>query len=321
MAYHSFLNLWQRGQQKLQGLYQGAKQRQYFFVVAAPYLWLLIFFFLPFILILKISFSSAHIGLPPYTAISGWNDQNILSVILNMGNYVSLFEDSFYVSAFLSSILIACSSTLCSLMLGYLMAYGISRASHKWRTILLLLVVLPFWTSFLVRVYAWMSLLSTRGLVNTFLLKIGFIQAPLLLLDTPLTVCLGIVYCYLPFMILPIYAALEKIDTSYLEAAFDLGSTPWRAFWRITVPLSSGGIVAGCVLVFIPSIGEFVIPEILGGPDTLMIGRALWWEFFNNRDWPLACALAVSMVLFFVVPIMVFQRRHLRAQENREGGL
>jgi putrescine transport system permease protein len=149
-------------------------------------------------------------------------------------------------------------------------------------------------------------------------MNIGLIQSPLQLLDTPLTVCLGIVYCYLPFMILPIYAALEKIDPSYIEAAFDLGSTPWRAFWRITVPLSSGGIVAGCSLVFIPSIGEFVIPEILGGPDTLMIGRALWWEFFNNRDWPLACALAVSMVLLFVVPIMLFQRRHLRTQAKGE---
>jgi putrescine transport system permease protein len=311
------MHSWQKSQQRLQGLYTVARQRQYFFVIAAPYVWLLLFFFLPFILIFKISFSVSVLGSPPYSSIYGWSTDHVLSIILNMGNYLSLFQDSFYVWAFLSSIVIACSSTLCSLILGYLMAYGISRASARWRTILLLLVVLPFWTSFLVRVYAWMSLLSTRGLVNTFLMKVGLIAEPLQLLDTPLTVCLGIVYCYLPFMVLPIYAALEKIDSAYLEAAFDLGSTPWRAFWRVTVPLSWGGIIAGCILVFIPAIGEFVIPEILGGPDTLMIGRALWWEFFNNRDWPLACSLAVSMVLLFVVPIMIFQRRHLRAEAKK----
>jgi putrescine transport system permease protein len=195
-----------------------------------------------------------------------------------------------------------------------MMAYGISRVQSTWRTVLLLLVVLPFWTSFLIRVYAWMNLLSSQGLINAFLLKMGLIHTPLMLLDNSAAVCVGIIYCYLPFMILPIYAALDKIDSSYIEAAYDLGCSPWRAFWRVTVPLSMPGIVAGSILVFIPAIGEFVIPEILGGPDTIMIGRVLWWEFFNNRDWPLACALAVAMVVLFVAPIMIFQRQQLRSR-------
>jgi len=310
---------WQQGQEKLQTLYRKTKQAQHWTVVLAPYAWLFLFFLVPFILIAKISFSSAQIGIPPFSSIFEWSDHHLLQLRFNFTNYVVLLQDSFYGEAFASSLKIAGSSTFFCLILGYMMAYGISRAGEKWRIILLLLVVLPFWTSFLIRVYAWMSLLSTQGFINALLLKCGLISAPLQLLDNSFAVCIGIVYCYLPFMILPIYSTLEKMDQVYIEAAFDLGCTPWRAFWKITVPLSKPGIIAGCVLVFIPAIGEFVIPEILGGPDTLMIGRALWWEFFNNRDWPLACALAVAIVLIFVAPIMYFQRKQIQAlEEGRE---
>ena len=316
MTIDFFSYSWRQGQEKLQSLYSKTKQVQYWGVVFAPYAWLFLFFLVPFILIVKISFSSAKIGIPPFSSIFEWSSDHLLKMQFNFTNYVSLLEDSFYREAFISSLKIAGSSTFFCLILGYMMAYGISRANEKWRTILLLLVVLPFWTSFLIRVYAWMSLLSTQGLINGLLLKIGFISAPLQLLDNSYAVSLGIIYCYLPFMILPIYSTLEKLDPVYTEAAFDLGCTPWRVFWKITVPLSMSGIIAGCVLVFIPAIGEFVIPEILGGPDTLMIGRALWWEFFNNRDWPLACALAVAIVLIFVAPIMYFQKKQIQAMEE-----
>jgi putrescine transport system permease protein len=311
-----FSSSWQQGQEKLQILYSKTKQAQYWGVVFPPYMWLFLFFLVPFILIAKISFSSAQIGMPPFSAIFEWSDDYLLQMRFNFTNYVSLLQDSFYGEAFVSSLQIAGSSTFFCLILGYMMAYGISRANAKWRIILLLLVVLPFWTSFLIRVYAWMSLLSTQGFINVLLMKIGLVSTPLQLLDNSYAVGIGIVYCYLPFMILPIYSTLEKLDPVYIEAAFDLGCTPWRAFWKITVPLSKPGIIAGCVLVFIPAIGEFVIPEILGGPDTLTIGRVLWWEFFNNRDWPLACTLAVAIVMIFVAPIMYVQRKQIQASEK-----
>ena len=280
--------------------------------VGVPYLWLFVFFFVPFLLILKISFSQAIFALPPFHSLYEWFDNDLLQIRLNFGNFTALLTDSFYREAFWSSLKISGTATLCCLGLGYLMAYGMSRASEHWRTLLLLLVLLPFWTSFLIRVYAWMSLLSAKGIINTMLLKWGFITESLSLLDNAYAVCLGITYCYLPFMILPIYASLEKIDPAYCEAAYDLGAGPWRTFWRVTVPLSKPGIIAGCILVFIPAIGEFVIPELLGGPDTFMIGRALWSEFFNNQDWPRACALAVAMMVVFVVPIMTFQHYQQR---------
>jgi putrescine transport system permease protein len=290
------------------------KEQERWLIILPPYFWLVIFFFVPFLLILKISFSEATIAIPPFVPIFEWTQDHILHIHFNFKHYMTLWQDSFYLDAFGSSLIIAGFSTSCCLALGYMMAYGISRVQSTWRTVLLLLVVLPFWTSFLIRVYAWMNLLSSQGLINAFLLKMGLIHTPLMLLDNSAAVCVGIIYCYLPFMILPIYAALDKIDSSYIEAAYDLGCSPWRAFWRVTVPLSMPGIVAGSILVFIPAIGEFVIPEILGGPDTIMIGRVLWWEFFNNRDWPLACALAVAMVVLFVAPIMIFQRQQLRSR-------
>ncbi len=319
MISDGFLNYsWQQGQEKLNTLYTKGKNSQRKLVVFLPYLWLFLFFLIPFFLILKISFSSSLIGMPPFSSIFEWVGDNLLQIRFNFQNYLSLIQDSFYREAFTSSLKIAGSSTLCCLILGYMMAYGISRANPKWRTVLLLLVVLPFWTSFLIRVYAWMTLLSTQGLINSLLMKIGLINFPLQLLNNSYAVCIGIVYCYLPFMVLPVYTTLEKLDPVYVEAAFDLGCTPWRTFWKVTVSLSKPGIIAGCILVFIPAIGEFVIPEILGGPDTIMIGRALWWEFFNNRDWPLACALAVAMVLLFVAPIMFFQRQQALALERGE---
>lgn len=286
--------------------------------IVIPYVWLFIFFFVPFLLILKISFSEAIFALPPFDVLYQWYDGYLLHIKLNFGNYIALLTDSFYGEAFGSSLKIAGTATASCLIWGYLMAYGITRSSAHWRTVLILLVLLPFWTSFLVRVYAWMSLLSAKGVINTVLLKLSFIQEPLALLDNAYAVGLGITYCYLPFMVLPIYASLEKIDPVYWEAAHDLGAGPWRTFWRITVPLSKPGIFAGCILVFIPAIGEFVIPELLGGPDTFMIGRVLWAEFFNNQDWPRACALAVVMMTVFVVPIMIFQHYQQRQLDLSE---
>lgn len=282
--------------------------------ITIPYIWLAVFFFIPFLIIVKISLSEAALALPPFLSVAEWTNEQILHLRLNIGNYLTIVMDSFYISAFLSSLLIALISTSLCLILGYFIAYGIAQSKKKWRPLLLLLVILPFWTSFLIRVYAWMGLLSTEGIINSFLLGVGLIKTPLPLLHTTFSVIIGIVYCYLPFMILPIYAVLDKIDPVYLEAASDLGCRPWRSFWRVTFPLSFSGVLAGCILVFAPAVGEFVIPELLGAPDTLMIGRVLWMEFFNNHNWPLSSALAVVMLVVFVAPIMIFQRIQLRTR-------
>ncbi|MDP3371716.1 MAG: ABC transporter permease subunit [Candidatus Paracaedibacteraceae bacterium] len=310
--FKSFVTTWQQNQSRLETLYAGRHK----LVLLLPYVWLLIFFFVPFLIILKISFSKATIGIPPFMPVFEWLQDYQFRISLHLSNYKSLIDDSFYLSTFMSSLWMASLSTFICLLLGYMMAYGIIRSKPRLRMIFLLLIILPFWTSFLIRVYAWMSLLSAQGIINSMLMHIGFIAEPLALLDNRYAVCIGIVYCYLPFMVLPIYAALEKIDQSYIEAAFDLGCTPWGTFWRITVPLTMPGIAAGCILVFVPSVGEFVIPELLGGPDTLMIGRALWCEFFNNRDWPQASALAVSMVFIFVLPIMFFQWQQQKIEKG-----
>ena len=289
---------------------------QRFWVIAIPYIWLTIFFLVPFFLIFKISFAKPSLSLPPFTDIVSFLGQHVVHITLNFGNYWTLLRDSFYIKALASSIGIAGIATLACFILGYMMAYGLARAPKKWRLVLLTLVILPFFTSFLIRVYALMAFLSTQGVLNIMLIKLGFIHAPLPLLDNQYAVCLGIVYCYLPFMVLPIYAVLDKIDESLIEAAFDLGCSPWQAFYRVTVPLSWPGILSGCMLVFIPAIGEFVIPELLGGPDTLTIGRTLWWEFFNNRDWPLACAIATTIVVVLIVPIMWVQNHQFKKQES-----
>ena len=285
-------------------------------VIAAPYLWLLLFFAVPFAIILMISFARTQVGSPPYTWLLEYVD-GAFSLKLSLGSYAALVKDNQYVLAYLSSIKIAVIATLLTLLIGYPMAYVISRMSPAARNVAMMLVVLPSWTSFLIRVYAWIGILDRNGLLDQLLQKIGITDAPLSLLYTPTAAYIGIVYCYLPFMVLPLYANLVKLDHRLLEAAYDLGAKPWQAFLKITLPLSRGGIIAGCMLVMIPAVGEFVIPEMLGGPDTLMIGRVLWGEFFNNRDWPTASAVAVVMLLLLLVPILLFNRVQQRELQGR----
>jgi putrescine transport system permease protein len=300
---------WLRGQlRRLLGLGRAA-------VIAIPFTWLLAFFLIPFVIVLKISLAEAEIAQPPYTPLFEWIEQQYLEIKLNLGNYRYLIEDSLYWKAYLNSVKIAGLSTLICLLIGYPMAYGIARARPDRRTLLLLLVILPFWTSFLIRVYAWIGILKTNGLINNLLMWLGLVNEPIVMLQTDFAVYLGIVYSYLPFMILPLYANLEKLDGTLLEAASDLGARPWRTFLSVTLPLSAPGILAGSMLVFIPAVGEFVIPALLGGPDTLMIGRVLWDEFFSNRDWPVASAVAIALLLLLVVPIVLFQQAQAKSTE------
>ncbi|WP_167648071.1 ABC transporter permease subunit [Mameliella alba] len=288
-------------------------------LIAVPYFWLLALFLVPFIIVLKISLSDIALARPPYAPQldlnEGWAGIRAFFAGLDFENFTFLTTDDLYWKAYLSSVRIAAVATLCTLLVGYPIAYGMARAPHEWRPTLLMLVILPFWTSFLIRVYSWIGILSTEGVLNQFLMGIGLIGEPLTILNTNTAVYIGIVYTYLPFMILPIYSALEKMDESLLEAAEDLGSSRLAAFWLVTIPLSRNGIVAGCFLVFIPSIGEFVIPSLLGGSDTLMIGKVLWEEFFSNRDWPVASAVAVVLLLILIIPIVLFQRSEEKARE------
>ena len=276
-------------------------------VLVLPFAWLTLFFLVPFLIVLKISLAEQAIGVPPYTALiaHGAGGGNLHATI---ANFQFLLSDSLYLRAYLNAIKFAGVSTLICLLLGYPMAYGIVRAPGSWRGVLLLLVIMPLWTSFLIRVYAWIGLLKGNGIINNVLLALGVIHEPLGLLNNAFAVYLGIVYSYLPFMVLPLFAQLEKLDPSLLEAAADLGCRPWRAFLRVTLPLSLPGIAAGTLLVFIPAVGEFVIPDLLGGPDTLMIGKVLWDEFFTNRDWPVASAVAVVMLVFLLVPMGLVRR-------------
>jgi putrescine transport system permease protein len=288
-------------------------------VIAAPYLWLLLFFLVPFLIVLKISFSEVQIAMPPYAPLLQWAaDARRLVVTFNLNNYHFLLTDDLYVSTFLYSVRVAATSTLLCLLIGYPMAYAIARASPTQRNLCLMLIILPFWTSFLLRVYAWVGLLKTDGVINNVLLGIGLVDQPLTLLYTDFAVYVGIVYSYLPFMILPLYSNLEKHDLTLLEAAADLGARPVTAFLRITLPLSMPGVIAGSLLVFIPAVGEYVIPSLLGRTDQLMIGRVLSDEFFSNRDWPVASAVAIAMLLLLVIPIMLFQRFQNRELEARK---
>ena len=252
-------------------------------------------------------------AIPPYTSLLKWSDSWLPSIAASLDSYLFLFSDSLYIKAYLSSLKIAIISTILTLIIGYSIAYSVARAPTRWRGILLMLVILPFWTSFLIRVYAWIGILKTEGLLNLALMSIGIIDKPLIIMNTDLAVYIGIVYSYLPFMILPLYANLEKMDMSLLEAAADLGCKPFKTFWTVTVPLSLPGILAGCFLVFIPVMGEFVIPDLLGGSETLMIGKVLWTEFFYNRDWPVASAVAIILLALLVVPIMLYQRSQEKA--------
>ena len=285
-------------------------------VISVPYLWLLLFFLLPFAIVLKISFSQAAIAIPPYDPIFQYIEQT-LNVVLNFGNYIFLSQDGLYLAAYLGSLQIAFFSTVICLLLGYPMAYAIARAPKEKQLEYLLLVMMPTWTAILIRVYAWMGILSNNGLLNTALMYIGVINEPLQILNTNIAVYIGVVYAYLPFMVLPLYANLVKHDNTLLEAAMDLGAGKIKAFWTITIPLSKSGIIAGSMLVFIPVVGEFVIPELLGGPETLMIGKVLWQEFFNNRDWPVASALAIVMLLILIVPLILFHYNQAKEMEKK----
>jgi putrescine transport system permease protein len=273
-------------------------------VIAAPMLWLLIFFLIPFAVVCKIALAEVVIASPPYTSLIEWTSDGRIILTLNLGNFQFLLDDPLYLNAYLSSIRIAFVSTIFTLLIAYPMAYYIARAPEGRRNVLLMLVILPFWTSFLLRVYAWIGFLKGNGVINNILMSMGIIQDPLVMLQTDFAVYVGIVYTYLPFMILPLYTNLVKLDGALLEASADLGARPVTTFLTITLPLSIPGIVAGSMLVFIPALGEFVIPALLGGPDTLMIGRILWDEFFSNRDWPVASAVAVAMLFVIVLPVM-----------------
>jgi putrescine transport system permease protein len=285
-------------------------------VISIPYFWMLVFFAIPFLIVLKISFSSQAVAIPPYSALLEYVDKALMAK-LNLGNYIELFNNSLYVDAFISSVKIAAISTLLCLLIGYPMAYTIARMSPSMRNICLLLVVLPSWISFLIRIYAWIGILQTNGLMNKTLMAIGIIDSPLQIMNTPTAAYIGIVYAYLPFMILPLYTNLVKFDLRLLEAAYDLGAKPWKAFLTITLPMSKSGIIAGCMLVMIPAVGEFVIPELLGGPGTLMIGRQLWSEFFSAGNWPMASAVAIVMLILLLIPILIFHKIERKELEGR----
>ncbi|AEH87028.1 ABC transporter permease subunit [Mesorhizobium opportunistum] len=289
-------------------------------VIIVPYLWLLFFFLVPFVIVFKISLSQTAIAMPPYMPVLGFKDgvSGFFAGFrdLNFDNYVWLTQDALYFKAYVTSLIIAAISTVLTLLVGYPIAYGMARAPATIRPTLLMLVILPFWTSFLIRVYAWIGILKPEGLLNQLLLSLHVINQPLVILNTYTAIFIGIVYSYLPFMVLPLYSSLEKMDYSLIEAAKDLGCPPTAAFWKITFPLSLPGVIAGCLLVFIPAVGEFVIPDLLGGSQTLMIGKTLWNEFFANRDWPVSSAVAVILLLLLTVPIMLFQQAQAKAQEQ-----
>lgn len=285
-------------------------------VIALPYLWLVLFFLLPFAFVLKISLAEADIAIPPYTAMLDWIDETTVAIQLTFAKYQFLLEDGLYLAAYLNSLKIAAISTFFCLLVGFPIAlFIVSRPPHA-RFFWLAIVMLPFWTSMLLRVYAWVGILQSNGLLNTLLLDLGVIQQPLVLLHTDLAVYIGIVYSYLPFMVLPLYAALEKLDVTLLEASADLGAKPAVSFFTVTLPLALPGVIAGCLLVFVPAVGEFVIPALLGAPDTLMIGRVLWDEFFSNRDWPMASAVAIVMLVMLVAPVMLIRARETKKPEG-----
>ena len=292
-------------------------------VIGVPYAFLLLFFLLPFLVVMKISVSEMEVV--TFKDLLTW-EEGVLQLTLKFGNYLYIFEDPLYVSTYLSSVKYAAATTALCLLIGYPFAYFMARAKPTLQPALLMLVMLPFWTSFLLRVYAWKGLLSENGwvhdaLVGTgvdqLLFALGLIPAPGKLMNTPFSLVLGMAYTYLPFMILPLYGNLAKLDLRLLEAAADLGASPWTAFWKVTVPLSRAGIIAGSMLVFIPCVGEYVIPELLGGPETLMIGRVMWDEFFANNDWPMASSVAVVMILLIIVPLALFNKYQAESQESQ----
>ena len=285
-------------------------------IILPPLLFLTVFFLIPFAFAFKISLAETAPRVPPFTDIFSRTADGHLQLSVSLANFKYLLTDEVYGVAYLYSLKTAFFSTLICLALGYPMAYAISRASKTTQSILLLIIILPFWTSFLLRVYALEGIIRDGGILNTVLLRLGLISQPLKIMRTSVAVYLGIIYSYLPFMVLPLFATLEKLDNTLLEAAADLGSPPWRAFLDVTVPQSIPGVVAGSMLVFIPAVGEFVIPSLLGGPDNLMIGRVLWDEFFGNHDWPVASAVAIAFLLLLAGPIAIYQYYNVRQQET-----
>lgn len=286
-------------------------------VLLPPTIWLSLFFLVPLAIVFGISLSLKEFGQPPYSNLLTIGEEGTVQLTLHLSNYLFLLSDSLYANAYLNSIKVAAISTIIALIIGYPMAYAIARAPEKWRNILLMLVILPFWTSFLLRVYAWIGFMKSNGVINNVLMMLGIIDDPIVMLQTDFAVYVGIVYTYLPFMILPLYTNLVKLDASLLEASADLGARPVGTFLNVTLPLSMPGVIAGSLLVFVPAIGEFVIPALLGGPGTLMIGRVLWDEFFANRDWPIAAAVAFAMLLVVVIPIMLMQNAQNAIVEKR----
>jgi len=304
---------------KLRNLLNAFEERSWRnIVIGTPYLWMFLLFFLPFLYVLKISLAESIIALPPFSTLFTWVGETRVSINLIFDSYLLLLEDELYITAYLNSLKIAFVSTLCCLIIGYIMAYGIARSSPTKRNILLLLVILPFWTSFLLRVYAWMGLLANHGMINNLLLAIGLIDQPIQMMYTDFAMYVVFVYSYLPFMILPLYANLEKLDVTLEEASADLGSRPVTTFLTITLPLSAPGIIAGCMLVFIPAVGEFVVPTLVGGPDSLMIGRMLFDDFFANRDWPLASAVAVVLLILLVFPFMLYHNYSSKLEKRSQ---
>lgn len=279
--------------------------------IVPPFLWLVLFLLLPFLLVLKISFADLEFGTPPYTSLATF-EAGTVQLSLHFTGYIRLFTDSLYLATYLNSVKMALVTTIWCMLIGYPMAYYIARSAPRVRNLLMLAVILPFWTSLLLRVYAWVGILRNDGLLNKFLMSLGLIGSPLEIYRTDTAVYIGMVYAYLPFFILPAYANLVKMDMRLLEAAYDLGARPWNAFWQITVPLSRPGVIAGAMLVFIPCVGEYVIPELLGGANTLMMGRVMWNEFFNNADWPMAAAVTCVMVMLLLVPLALFQYNQVK---------
>jgi putrescine transport system permease protein len=289
-------------------------------VVLVPYLWLAIFFLVPFLIVLKISLSHTAIAQPPYEPVldlsAGWEGLKAFFANLSLENYAFIGSDWLYLASYLKSLEVALLSTVLLLLVGFPLAYGIARAPRRWQPALFMLVVLPFWTSFLIRIYAWVNILQRDGLLNQVLLALRIVDEPPAWLSSDTAVYIGIVYSYLPFMVLPIYATLEKMDETLIEAAADLGCPWWKAFWLVTLPLALPGVIAGALLCFIPIVGEFVIPDLLGSSQTMMIGQTLWTEFFANKDWPVASAVAVVLLCLLVVPIVIYQQMQMRNLER-----
>jgi putrescine transport system permease protein len=288
----------------------------------APYLWMALFFLVPFIFVLKISFSQTAIAQPPYTPVfdlrAGFEATKAAFAALSLDNFRLLVSDDLYVLSYLRSLIVAAISTAILLVIGYPIAYAMSRLPQRWQGVAMMLVIVPFWTSFLIRIYAWINILQHDGLLNQILLALHMISKPLVWLSTDSAMYLGIVYSYLPFMILPLYATLAKMDPALLEAAGDLGASPRQAFWRVTFPLSLPGVGAGALLCFIPIVGEFVIPDLLAGSNSLMIGQTLWLEFFTNKDWPVASASAVVLLLLLLAPLLLYDRLQRRQLERAQ---